>query len=260
MNPPHVVDVTRYVIGALVLLALLVPVVLFIWPKVKGHIPSPKWPKISWINGRALVALAVGILITLTVREFWRPRWDQFFASHGQYAWLVVLAANVLFCLLFGRRMGTHGHTTGGHTAAAGHGHDSSPSVGRAALKTLALLILVAICGSIYQTWKVVGVAESRQAGGRFPVTTQPHVVEKPLDLPAGQWTPFRVEPGWNLFWVTPSHIQFKFGLDERPQDDYPGVTLRLPRRVAPYTVWLTPGQNTQWVRVYLHLTPVTGR
>lgn len=83
--------------------------------KKVGGIPRPsfKWD-VKWL--RPIGALAVWVVIVLTAHEFFRPLWNEFW-SRGWYAKIILLAATVLFCYIFGWKfsIGSGGGTASGH-------------------------------------------------------------------------------------------------------------------------------------------------
>ncbi len=123
---------------------VLTPAFIVLWWIIKGKksaTPSPtatpavasgnstsKWWSWAWkhITLKGVSAFTIGIVITLTVREFWREGWDKFSTDHGWYFWLVLVAGNLLFCLLFGRGAKS---PAGGTTASAG-GHPQTDDTG----------------------------------------------------------------------------------------------------------------------------------
>jgi hypothetical protein len=167
----------------------------------------------------------------------------------------IIALITLLVVWLFRRKQyGVSGSSIPDHATG---GHGSNPSLAKVVWGCLLLGCAFLVFGSLIQDNRVSRDREVR--GGSRNYVPVPKMVSLQITAKSGgYWTLYRVGPHTNLFWSANKPIQFKFGVNEKPQDDVPGSLIRLRPRVGPYTIWFTPGPGiSEDVPIDLHLTPM---
>lgn len=245
------VDVTRYIIGVLVLLAILVMAVMALSPKIKGKLPDLKWVK----EIRIVKIIVIGFILIigiLTVREFLPEEWKifrEFWDKHQSYCWL---ASTGLACLIvwvsLQKSAPAHATTSGGHGGHGGHEGGG----------WLWIVILVFFFG-FGLVWPAIqtifglgqGVPAVATATPSGPINSGPWVsVTATPDV----WTPVVVGKGMYAHWTIdgPGHILYRF--NNSPEvEDWSGQQVVTSAPHGPYTAFFkAKGTNSVSLKVYL--------
>ncbi len=198
----------------------------------------------GWLekSGKLFLVMAIGIVITLSVREFWRQEWDSFFLKHGWYAWTVTIMANVLFCYLFGR-----GYETG--SDEEGHAHGSGEKSGLGALAmVLAAIVVIGVIAAVV-------IMNSRQ-GQMTNTTAQGLPRNDTYALTKNGWTQVSIGQGIDAVWHAPDKYFYRYDNEPTVYEDKPDITVKKAKRRGPYKVYFQAEEVPTTVSVFQTAMP----
>ena len=220
-------------------LIVLIPIGMKFWPKVTG-----KFPDMKWLKAKMLITFAIGIIIALTVREFWRQEWSSFHANHGWYFWLVLIGGIVLFCYVFGRSGESKSHGTPKH--AAGSHEDHGGGLGILGGFTLLGVVLFLVVSLLQAARTVQGM----QGGAPVAVSTPPSGTFV-IPVSSATWTPVQVPFAMDMAWYNEKAILVQLQPDPPFEDD--GKTaVKFQAKTGPYNALFKAKEGTAEVKIVL--------
>lgn len=239
----QIVHITRQVAGALLLTIALFVIGLVFLLKVKI-----KFPDLKWVKTKMLITFGLGVFITLTIRQFWWQDWDQFFKQNGWYAWLAVIVANLLFCLLFGRE----GNVESGSGGSAHGSGEKSGLSGLAVLLVAIVAIGIIAANGIRNGWLNFGQPTRTAAASN---QLEPEGSWFPRTATTNTWTAIHVGRGIKMSCVVDhptAHILARYN-NEPAHEDWRDQELVPPPRETPYDFYIkSAGADPVPVKIYL--------